>query len=407
MNIDSEQIQFDTTVVLAQDQSLTPNGIYNALSQRLGHQHISKQNILDKKVIVYKNGNQKVILLAKSITYLGNPHPAFKKRIQLPKWYQDFCIEVERNHFDYDVHFIGVYHYDGNIIFVDFLKDSYLEHGLHNSSAHVYINDLFQAMTYGIFRKEDKLNNTIVAIRNDKLKDYLSGTVQPQNTLFDLFRQFNCGYPFGQWLYAFNIIKEMHQGKWSQWRQAEWAGWFLEFQFDKFTREHNIQQQMRYVGCSNKREGDLDFDIRFEESDFYGDLKSSDIKKNETPGNDQESLVECIYRYNKFWYVIYEHETKKDADCGYEATKARNHYIHSVDPTYNKDEMSYHKRMKHSVKFMKMTIIELNKVNFRDALRTFNQGRQPNGAARAPKFNIDKKTLENDNYVVFRYKYNQ
>ena len=149
----------------------------------------------------------------------------------------------------------------------------------------------------------------------------------------------------------------------------------------------------------------MDFDIRFEESDFYGDLKASDIKKNETPGNDQENLVECIYRYNKFWYVIYEHETKKDSDYGYEATKARNHYIKSVDPSYDKDEMSYHSRMKHSVKFMRMTIIELNKANFRDALKTFNQGKQPDGSARAPKFNINKKTLENDNYVVFRYSY--
>ena len=54
---------------------------------------------------------------------------------------------------------------------------------------------------------------------------------------------------------------------------------------------------------------------------------------------------------------------------------------------------------------MRMTIVELNKANFRDALKTFNQGKQPDGSARAPKFNINKKTLENDNYVVFRYSY--
>lgn len=33
------------------------------------------------------------------------------------------------------------------------------------------------------------------------------------------------------------------------------------------------------------------------------------------------------------------------------------------------------------------------------------QGRQADGTARAPKFNVDKKALENDNYVVFRYTY--
>ncbi len=405
MNANSEQIQFDTSITIAQDQPLTQTGIYAALSNWLGQENVYKQEILDKRVIVYSHNNNKIILLTKCITYLGNPHPIFKKRIQLPEWYQDFCNAINYNHLEYDVRFLGVYHYNGNIIFVDFLKDTYMQHGLHNSSAHVYINDLYQAMTYGVFRKEDKFGNTIVAIRNDKLKDYLDNSLKSETTLFDLFRQFNCGYPFGQWLYAFDIIQKMHEGEWSQWRQTEWAGWFLEFEFDKFTRENNFQNQMRYVGSSNKREGDLDFDIRFEESDFYGDLKASDISKKETPGNDQESLVECIYRYNKFWYVIYEHETIKDSDRGYEATLSRNRYIKSVDPSYDKDEMSYHSRMKHSVRFIKMSIIELNRVNFRDALKTFNQGRQQDGSSRAPKFNIDKKTLENDNYVVFRYTY--
>jgi hypothetical protein len=165
---------------------------------------------------------------------------------------------------------------------------------------------------------------------------------------------------------------------------------------------------MRYVGCSLKREGDLDFDIRFEEENFYGDLKASDIKKKETPGNDQENLIECIYQYDKFWYVIYEHETIKDSEAtNYEATKARNHYIKSVDASYENDEMSYHGRMKNSVKFVKMSIIELNHVNFREALTDFNQGCQPDGKARKPKFNINKKVLENDNFVVFRYTYKQ
>ena len=76
-------------------------------------------------------------------------------------------------------------------------------------------------------------------------------------------------------------------------------------------------------------------------------------------------------------------------------------------PSYNKDEMSYSKRMKNSVKFVKMSIIELNRVNFRKALMDFNQGRQADGSARKPKFNINKKVLENDNFVVFRYTYNK
>lgn len=294
------------------------------------------------------------------------------------------------------------------MVFIDFKKDTYLLKKGHNSSAHVYTNDLFQAMTYGIFTKEDQFGNTITAVRKDRFKDYLLNRQQKSANLFDLFRRFNCGFTFGQWLKALDVIKEMHQNDWHQWRQTEWAGWFLEYRFNKFAVEENVTNQMRYVGSSLKREGDLDFDIRFDEEDFYGDLKASDIKKNDTPGNDQHNLIECIYRFDKFWYVIYEHETIKDSEqLNYEATRARNRYIKSVDPSYDKDELSYCSRMKSEVKFVKMSIVELNRINFREALTDFHQGRQPDGSARALKFNINKEVLKNDNFVVFRYNYSE
>lgn len=63
--------------------------------------------------------------------------------------------------------------------------------------------------------------------------------------------------------------------------------------------------------------------------------------------------------------------------------------------------------MKHSVNFKKMTVIELNPVNYKTVLKTFNQGHQPDGKARAPKFNILKNYLNDDNFVVFRYTYDR
>jgi hypothetical protein len=403
-NNDNEQLDYLGNVVIAQDQPLRGNALLNAVVDRLGNDSCRIERIYDKRVVVYTQNGRDIVLLVKAITYLGNPHPLFKKRIQLPDWYQDFCAAAERDGRNFDIRFLGVYHYGDNTVFVDFKKDTYLAHGMHNSSAHVYVNDLFQAQTYGIFEKEDQYGNIIVSIRCNKLKDYLDGQRQIDTAnLFDLFRQFNCGFSFGQWLNALEVIQEMYHDGWRQWKQAEWAGWFLEYRFNKFTIENEVTDRMRYI--SQKKDGELDFDIRFEEADFYGDLKASDIKHSDAPGNDQESLIECIYRYGRFWYVIYEHETIKDSDRNYVATVARNQFIRSVDPDYEKDDMSYHQKMKNSVRFMKMTILELNKVNFRDALKAFNQGHQPNGGARKPKFLIDKKTLQNDNYAVFRYTY--
>ena len=414
MNVDSEQITLDKSLVVAQDQPLSDKELKECLINVLGKDKCRILPVPSRKwVLEFVDGDKLHHLLVRTCTYLGNPHPIFKKRVQLPLWFNDYTNDISKKNPNIDVRYIGVYHYGDehhgdNVIFVDFKKDTYLTKKGHNSSAHVYTNDLFQAMTYGVFTKEDYFGNRVSAICRDKFRDYIIGNVSETATLFDLFRKFNCGFTFGKWLKALDIIKEMHKNEWHQWRQAEWAGWFLEYKFNKFTIENNITNQMRYVGSSQKREGDLDFDIRFDEEDFYGDLKASDIKKKETPGNAKKNLIECIYKFDKFWYVVYEHETLKDSkETNYEATISRNRYIKSVDPTYDKDEMSYHERMKNSVKFMKMSIIEINRVNFREVLTDFNQGHQPDGKARKPKFNINKKVLENDNYVVFRYTFNQ
>lgn len=412
MNVDSEQITLDKNLVIAQDQPYTEKQLRDSMIKALGEGNCRLITIPPRKnILEYREGGKTYHFLIRACTYLGNPHPIFKKRVQLPTWFNEYTSTIQRTRPDIDIRYIGVYHYGDtnhgdNVIFIDFKKDTYLLKKGHNSSAHVYTNDLFQAMTYGVFSKEDQYGNTITAIRRDCLKDHLLNRQRKSTNLFDLFRRFNCGFSFGQWLKALDTIKEMHQNEWHQWRQAEWAGWFLEYKFNKFTIEENVTSQMRYVGSSLKREGDLDFDIRFDEANFYGDLKASDITKKETPGNDQKNLIECIYQFDRFWYVIYEHETIKDSEAlNFQATRERNRYIKSVDPSYDKDELSYHERMKSKVRFVKMSIVELNRINFREALTDFHQGHQPDGSDRALKFNINKKVLENDNFVVFRYTY--
>ena len=406
-NRPSEQIRSDFGMEIAHDQVLnTAKRQRLALTYYLGEKNCSIEKILGQKVFVYQQGEKKYIFLHKAITYLGNPHPIFKKRIQIPKKWQQFCKEAADANIDYDIRFIGIYHYQDNVIFVDFQKDTYLQHGLHNSSAHVYTNDLYHAVRNGVFHREDKLGNHFYSIRAKDFKDYLAGTKTGDNELFELFAKFNNGFSFGQWIYAVDKIKEMHGDNWRHWQQAEWAGWFLEYKFNKFTIDNDTLEVMKYVGTDNKahKEGTFDFDIWFGREQFYGDLKASDITKPSTPGNDQENFVECINKHDRFWYVIYEHETIKDSEeTAYKATIERNQFIRSVLPKYEKDDMSYNARMKNSVKFMKMTILELNNVTFRDVLADFNQGKQPDGKSRQKKFLIKKKDM--DKYVVYRYTY--
>ena len=71
------------------------------------------------------------------------------------------------------------------------------------------------------------------------------------------------------------------------------------------------------------------------------------------------------------------------------------------NPYKEGDKISYQNKMKHSVNFKRMKIFELNRVNMHETLKAFNQGRQPSGEARAPKFSINKKNI--DNFIVFSY----
>ena len=403
MNKDNEQLSADLSLHLAKDEPLRGNRLYNTIINAIGNDICRVETILNKKVLVVRSNGKNVIILAKAVTYLGNPHPVFKKRVQLANWYKEFASTIDLQHMDYEISLLGVYHYQGNIVFVHLDESTYLRKKMHNSSAHVYVNDLYQAMRYGVFKKTDAFNNKVAAIRCNKIRDYIIGNESNDVNLFDLFRRFNNGFTFGEWLYALDIIREMHQGAWEKWQETEWAGWFLEYKFNKFTLDNNITSKMRYV--SQKRAGEWDFDIRFDDDDFYGDLKASDISRGKAPGNDKSNLTECICQHDKFWYVIYEHETIKDADRNGQAAAERVRYIKSVDSSFNKPETSYKNRMKHSVKFVKMYIIELNRINYREVLSNFNQGHQPGGNPRKQKFMINKRNIEN--FIVFRYNYIQ
>ncbi len=399
MNQNSEQIRPDLSLDIAQDQVLSPKQQQESMKRFLGEENCTVETIGGHRVFVYANAERKYILLHRAVSYLGNPHPTFKKRVQLPHWYKEFCNYVKETELRYDVRFIGVYHYKGLVVFVDFLKDTYLKKIVHNSSAHIYINDLYQALSNGVFHKEDMYGNHIYAIHGNKFASYLSGNETGQNRLLTLFEQFNQGFTFGQWLKVLPTVKEMERANWSEWRQPEWPGWYLEYKFNQFTINNGTSPDIIYTGQSNKskQQGIFDFDIWFKKAQFYGDLKASDIAAKEAPGNDQTTFIECINMYGKFWYVIYEHETKKDTEAtNYSEVRTYNRYM-------KKDELSYAKRLKIGIRFVRMTILELNRFNYHEALSEFNQGHQPDGTARNPKFMIKKKDI--DNFVVFRYNY--
>lgn len=375
---------------------------FEILKSTLGDS-VAEHDVLGKIVPVFKNGNKKpIILLTKAITYLGLPHPIFKKRIQIPLWFKEYSLCVLSAGM-YDVKYLGIYYYHDLVVFVDFDKTKYLQGKSHNSSAHVCTNDLLQALNYNIFPKIDVNGNKITCITRNSLGDYLSSTDHEiKNPILNVLRSLNKCFPFNAWITAEKAIKEMYENHWPEWRQAEWAGWFLEYFYSSYITNNALQNIITYTGLSNKsrKNGNFDFDLFFPEGKFYGDLKASDIHQTETLANDQDSVDQCIKSYGKFWYIIYEHDTIKDKEkTGHPMTNFRTEFISKIDGKPEKIG-SYLNRMKHSIRFMHMMVIEINRFNSQ-ILRDFNQGHQPNGQNRKPKYKIKKSDI--DNFVIYRY----
>jgi hypothetical protein len=400
----SEQILPNLSIVYDYDEPLTTreefltilNNSLNTKCEIL----IYKINPRDKKIVyVYKHDNITDYFLVGSITYLSKPHPLFKKRFQLKNWFKNFYFEYFQKE-NTRIWMLGIYHYKGLYIFADFNINDYINRKLNSSAAHIYTNDLYQGLTNNLFKKIDKNNNHIQVISNRFFKEYINGKTI-ENPIFKLFKKFNKNFAFGKWIPADYAIKKMKDSNFYQWKGTEWPGWFLEYEFSSFIIAENCHGEMIYLG-NNKDKKLLDFDIFFPIGNFYGDLKASDINKDKAPGNDQYNVLEAINRYQKLWYVIYEHNTKKDILHNNEMALKRMKLLGVKKLDGN---ISYAKKMKHSVEFVQMKIFELNRVNLNETLSNFNQGHQPNGGKRAPKFLINKNNI--DNFIIFSYEYDK
>ena len=189
----SEQIMPNMSMVFDYDQPLTTaEDILRVFKNALGSScHIEKYQGT-KTLYSYKHDGVTEYFLAGSVTYLSKPHPLFKKRYQLKLWHKDFYNE-HKNIPNERIHLIGIYHYEGLVVFVEFKIEDYIERKLNSSAAHVYTNDIYQAVTNGVFEKRDKNNNRITSVISRKFKDYLLGEAKG-NQIFELFGKFNSNF---------------------------------------------------------------------------------------------------------------------------------------------------------------------------------------------------------------------
>ena len=427
-NVLVEQIQNDGIITADYDVSLSPSEIGTVLCR-----YFPNLKKVDGTPVFYvgKYHNHKYAIRCKNITYLGIPHPIYKKRIQIADdlmAFYDVAVKMGAKPL-----LLGVYTYGEHTVFVDFKMDTYLGKKAHNSSAHVYAEDLWAATVDGYFQKVDCFGNTITAFRPDVIPVFLdelfeSGTVEdvtadvpevaqgavnqliqsvaPQNTqsrglqciqsvapqedffrtqIAPVFRDFFQGLP-KVW-HGITCYEEMIAAEYKNKFQPEWVGFYLEFCFEKYLKENHLEDKIVYY--QDKKEGGIDLDLYFPQIACFGDLKAHSEDSKGIQGNDWETVFSILNREGEaahLYYIVCEHETKKDSEYDYEVTKFWNMKQNKADL------FSYHKRMKNNVTLKKAYLLDINPAN-KEYLSMFKQGINSNGKPRPPKIMIDHENL--------------
>lgn len=405
-----EQVTKNGLIIEDYDQSLSTSVIYDRLSQYFSG--IGRYSN-DKRIFVGEHKGNKYAIRCKNITYLGNPHPQFKKRIQISEDLYDFyktAISINAKPL-----LMGIYSYQDNILFVEFRIDTYIKKKAHNSSAHVYVSDLAAAIEEGYFQKTDYFGNKVTVFRpdlvnvfldevfeDDGLKSYINEEYKyDEAEKAEMFKKYATIFKESiipkiktffetenkNWN-GIECYKKMIEANYKNKFQPEWVGFFLEFEFEEYIKKNKLINLIRYE--QNKKKGGIDLDLFFPTIETYGDLKAHSEESRGIQGNDWNTVFNILNKQDEkshVYYIVCEHSTEKDYLYDYEVTKFWN-------TAQNKDDlMSYSSKMKNRVQLKKVYFLDINYTNSK-YLSVFKQGVNSNGKPREPKIMIEQDNLK-------------
>ena len=171
-NILVEQINQEGNIVIDYDTSISIKQIYDRISK-----YFPKIQKKDGMIVGDYKG-KKYSIRAKNITYLGNPHPHFKKRIQIPEDLQKFYNKsIEKK---FKPLLLGIYTYGETLVFCEFRIEDYVMKKAHNSSAHVSSDDIVAAVKSDFFQKIDAFNNQITVFKPNVVENFLEDAFESE-----------------------------------------------------------------------------------------------------------------------------------------------------------------------------------------------------------------------------------
>ena len=385
-----EQVNSDGDIVYDVDQTLSSLEIRHLLKEIFGSS-------------IFADGKQylihgKVGILACNVTYLGNPHPIYKKRIQLKRYYLEYLNKNKKQ--GIITIYLGIYTYKTTTLFVVFEPGTYEKKKSHNSSAHVFTINLQYAQKTGLYEKIDSYGNHIHIFDKKNFvayveslqanNEFVSNPANAVRLVEDYIDTFQRKIPLN-WN-GIECYKEMISANDNNARQGEWQGFYFEFLFKKFIFEN----QLKLISWnSEKTDIGVDLDLKINTSDWiYADLKADQIN-HDILGNSLDTLDNVIKEHNGIvYYICCLYKSEKDSDHGYQVTaywnRLREHPYKTLDEIVN----GYGKKMKYSVTIKKICILKIDGVTYELLKKKpFAQGKNSDGKARRPKLKVTKDLI--------------
>lgn len=370
--------------------------------------------------LLLKTQNEELLILSKNVTYLGHPHPFFKKRIQIPGTWRQHMSSPKTI-------ILGVYtqskhKQEGSELIVLYANTDFITKKANNSSAHIYTTDLKKADSEGYFSKVDKKNNFVQVFTRNKFDKFLKNLANDTNKITTLNDQKEWYQNYSDKFYQKNIktnpkkvcmdyaktilnenwngkkaYNEMVKANYRNMLQAEWPGFYNQFLFENFIKREGCEG----VVSAGDDDSELDLDLTFLKTSkkvFLGDLKTHTKGSGAIITNDQGVIDTAVKKYGKVWFFVVEHDTEKDIDHG---LVVRDHWNKLKRETgIGNPTANYATRMKNNVTIKNVLILEVTLHNHH-YLSDFQTGMlNSNGTPRAPKYKINIRDIEH--FVYYR-----
>jgi hypothetical protein len=353
-----------------------------------------------------------------SVTYLGNPHPTYKKRMQLSDSADRSYLKIDNSH-ESLTFMLGLYIFDEDNPIIVAWDSTANKNAGKSKSSHVYINDILLAMQNGVSQRKDIKKNNIYCFKPQYFKDFIKYNYQyleHKTTFIEYINQFV--ESVDEFMFLRNIIGflkedleernsvwegkdaliEMKNNEYRNWGQTEWQGFFLEyliqqeFQFDEFD-ELKIENVLEMPG---PRYGNTVFD------GFYNipwDFKVHVNKGNQVIANDMEAVENAIDEYGKIGFIIVSGNAEIENDREFSDWRNELKGGLSKNQIENIKKNKPHRKLKVSFNPKEVIVITLSKEDI-PKHGILKGVRNPNGKIRRDKLVINLNNLTEEDIII-------